>query len=360
MKKSLLGLAVSAALLGAAGAAHAGTDVGQWTLGVGGILTETDGARDLKDNVGFNYSIGRAMSENWDLSLNGFSSNHDVVGASWDHEIKGLTLDLHRVFNRSARISPFFTLGAGMLDQFRPGASDKEVVAKGGMGLLGDLVEFGNGNKLQLKTELALRYSATREHFDGIMTLGLQYAFGGAKPMPAPVAAPPPPPPPPAPPPPPPRPAPPPPAPPPPPPADDDRDGVVNTADRCPNTPAGDRVDNVGCSLTVRLEVLFDTNSSTIKPESYTELDNVVQFMTVTVPTATGVVEGHTDSAGADAYNQSLSQRRADAVMKYLVDKGVPAARISATGFGESQPVADNATADGRALNRRVVMRRTN
>lgn len=135
---------------------------------------------------------------------------------------------------------------------------------------------------------------------------------------------------------------------------------MVNTADRCPNTPAGDRVDNVGCSLTVRLEVLFDTNSSTIKPESYTELDNVVQFMTVTVPTATGVVEGHTDSAGADAYNQSLSQRRADAVMKYLVDKGVPAARISATGFGETQPVADNATADGRALNRRVVMRRTN
>jgi OOP family OmpA-OmpF porin len=135
---------------------------------------------------------------------------------------------------------------------------------------------------------------------------------------------------------------------------------VGNTADRCPNTPAGDRVDNVGCSLTVRLEVLFDTDSSTIKPASYSELDNVVQFMTVTVPTATGVVEGHTDSVGADAYNQSLSQRRADAVRKYLVDKGVPAARISATGFGESQPVGDNATADGRALNRRVVMRRTN
>jgi OmpA-OmpF porin, OOP family len=134
---------------------------------------------------------------------------------------------------------------------------------------------------------------------------------------------------------------------------------VVNTADRCPTTPAGDRVDSVGCSLTVRLEVFFDTNSANIKPESYPDLDRVVSFMSTAVTSATGVIEGHTDSVGNDAYNQSLSQRRADAVRKYLLDKGVAAARLESKGFGESQPVADNATAEGRAQNRRVILRRT-
>lgn len=135
---------------------------------------------------------------------------------------------------------------------------------------------------------------------------------------------------------------------------------MVDASDRCPATPAGDRVDTVGCSLTIRLEVLFATNSATINPSSYPELDRAVTFLRETSPSATGVIEGHTDSQGADAYNLDLSQRRANAVLKYLVDKGVPASRLTAQGLGESQPVADNATADGRAQNRRVVLRRTN
>ena len=84
IKKSLLTLAVSAALLGAAGAAHAGSDVGQWTLGAGGIWTGTDSDRGLDDDYGINYSLGKAVSEKWDFSINGFSSNHDVVGANYD------------------------------------------------------------------------------------------------------------------------------------------------------------------------------------------------------------------------------------------------------------------------------------
>jgi OOP family OmpA-OmpF porin len=134
---------------------------------------------------------------------------------------------------------------------------------------------------------------------------------------------------------------------------------VVDATDRCPSTPAGDKVDTAGCSLTIRLEVFFDTNSSTIKPESFPDLDRVVTFMKETSPSATGVVEGHTDSQGADAANLALSQRRADAVLRYLVDQGVSPGRLSAQGYGETQPVADNGTADGRAQNRRVVLRRT-
>ena len=68
-------------------------------------------------------------------------------------------------------------------------------------------------------------------------------------------------------------------------------------------------------------------------------------------------MEGHTDATGADNYNQTLSERRANAVMDYLADKGVDASRLSAKGLGESSPIAPNDTRDGRALNRRVELR---
>ncbi len=104
--------------------------------------------------------------------------------------------------------------------------------------------------------------------------------------------------------------------------------------------------------------MFFDTNSAVLKPESYAELDSMARFL-ADVPSARGIVEGHTDSVGADAYNLALSQRRADAVRKYLIDKGVAADRLQAKGYGETQPAADNKTAEGRSQNRRVVFQRT-
>jgi OOP family OmpA-OmpF porin len=359
MNRSVLRLAVAAALAGSAVQANAGTEVGQMTLGVAGMWTETDSDRVLDDDFGWSYSIGYVLNERWDFSLNGFSGNHHDLApnATWDREIKGLTLDFARVFDRDARVSPYVLLGAGIVDQRRINDADKEVVAKLGVGLTADLIEYSR-NKLQLKGDVAARGSVGRGIIDGVATLGLQYAFGGRAPEPPPPPLPPPPPPPP--PPPAAAPPPPPPAAPPPRPPDTDRDGVVDASDRCPNTPVGDTVDSAGCSLTMRLEVLFDTNSATIKPESYPELDRMIRFLRETVPSAVGVIEGHTDSSGSDEYNMQLSQRRADAVMKYLVDGGVPANRLRARGYGESQPVADNSTPEGRAQNRRVVLRRDN
>jgi OOP family OmpA-OmpF porin len=69
-------------------------------------------------------------------------------------------------------------------------------------------------------------------------------------------------------------------------------------------------------------------------------------------------IAGHTDSVGNDGYNMKLSQRRADSVRDYLIQQGVDGARLTARGYGETQPLADNATADGRARNRRVVLRK--
>jgi len=143
-------------------------------------------------------------------------------------------------------------------------------------------------------------------------------------------------------------------APPPPPPADSDGDGVPDSLDKCPNTPHGDKVDAEGCSLAMNLQVNFETNSADIKSDSYGELDRFVQFLKE-VPSAHGELQGHTDSVGKPAYNLALSQRRADAVKSYVVDKGVDGARLTTKGYGQTQPVASNKTKEGRAQNRRVL-----
>ena len=99
--------------------------------------------------------------------------------------------------------------------------------------------------------------------------------------------------------------------------------------------------------------VHFDFDKSTIRSDAVPVLNEAVEILKAEGGIAV-IVEGHTDSVGSDAYNQKLSQRRAEAVRKYLVDHGIPSNRISTEGFGESRPVASNDTADGRAQNRRV------
>lgn len=107
-------------------------------------------------------------------------------------------------------------------------------------------------------------------------------------------------------------------------------------------------------AVRVELDVKFDFDKSVVKPDSYDDIKAVADFMKQYPQTST-VVEGHTDSVGTDAYNQGLSERRAGAVRDVLVNQyGIDASRVQAVGYGESRPVADNATSEGRAINRRV------
>jgi outer membrane protein OmpA-like peptidoglycan-associated protein len=107
-------------------------------------------------------------------------------------------------------------------------------------------------------------------------------------------------------------------------------------------------------AVRVELDVKFDFDKSVVKEGSFDDIKNVADFM-AQYPQTTTVVEGHTDSIGTDAYNQGLSERRANAVRDVLVDQyGVAAERVNAVGYGETRPVADNSTPEGRAINRRV------
>lgn len=113
-----------------------------------------------------------------------------------------------------------------------------------------------------------------------------------------------------------------------------------------PAAPASSKV-------TFSADTLFDFNKSNIKPEGRASLDEVVKKVK-SVNLDVVIAVGHTDAVGSDAYNQKLSLARAESVKAYLVNQGVDAARIRTEGKGESQPVADNKTAEGRAKNRRV------
>ena len=106
---------------------------------------------------------------------------------------------------------------------------------------------------------------------------------------------------------------------------------------------------------TARSLILFDFDSERIKPESYPILENLAAALQNQLADITIAVTGHTDNIGTDEYNLDLSERRANAVKIFLVERlGIQASRLIAKGFGEAQPLADNATAQARAHNRRV------
>ncbi|SFW72331.1 MULTISPECIES: OmpA family protein [Pseudomonas] len=154
---------------------------------------------------------------------------------------------------------------------------------------------------------------------------------------------------------------------------DEDGDGVPDSRDKCPGTPKGVQVDADGCpppapapvvveeAVVVKEETIvirdvhFEFNKATLTPADKDVLSTVATRLKQETSTAQLRVTGHTDSVGSDAYNQKLSEKRANSVVQYLVENGVPRASfVSVSGAGESQPVADNKTADGRAMNRRT------
>ncbi|WP_367374411.1 OmpA family protein [Pseudomonas lini] len=152
---------------------------------------------------------------------------------------------------------------------------------------------------------------------------------------------------------------------------DEDDDGVFDRRDRCPDTPADTPVEHHGCPLpqypasvkpveppvseviTLNGNVLFAYNQSDLMPEARSQLDSLMAKLQSADVVSVKVI-GHTDSQGSDTYNQKLSERRASSVAAYLLSQGLAPNKLTSEGRGESQPIADNDTEEGRAQNRRV------
>lgn len=142
---------------------------------------------------------------------------------------------------------------------------------------------------------------------------------------------------------------------------DSDNDGVIDSADKCPKIAGV--ASNKGCPEvkvvdTVEMERLskqiqFNTNEATFTQKTHSILQHVISFVNK-YPNATFRIEGHTDSVGKEESNRRLSQKRANAVKTYLVNKGVSEYNLEAVGYGETQPIASNINKDGRRMNRRV------
>ncbi|MDB9822995.1 OmpA family protein [Deltaproteobacteria bacterium] len=132
---------------------------------------------------------------------------------------------------------------------------------------------------------------------------------------------------------------------------DSDGDGVYDYIDKCPGTPKGAEVNEMGCW--VLKDVYFDTNKWDIKSQCYPALGKVVEVLNRN-PGLRIEIQGHTDNIGAEKYNQNLSEKRARAVMEYIIEKGINEDRLTAVGYGFTRPIASNSTPEGRSLNRRT------
>ncbi len=145
-------------------------------------------------------------------------------------------------------------------------------------------------------------------------------------------------------------------------PVDSDGDGVPDYRDKCPGTPRGVKVNSNGCEIVADVTIQttadhFDFDSAKLKPAMKEELYNVATKVRASKGNEYLDVIGHTDSTGPEAYNQKLSERRAEAAAQYLSEQGISRDRISVSGRGENEPVASNMDRAGRAQNRRVEIR---
>ncbi|HZF16449.1 MAG TPA: OmpA family protein [Steroidobacteraceae bacterium] len=370
--KSTLVLAATLGAVFAGTAARADADdVGKWYLNpmIQGVWVDDD--RNADDNWGGQIGIGKALSEDWNVELNYAHSTHDGALDN-DLQFEDVEVNALRVFYRdSARTNPYLLGGLGWLQKnYETTDNTSSLVGSLGAGLLIHLGESASGSSTtSLRGEVRVRYEMSgggNTSVDYLAGLGLQFAFGRPRPAaaPEPVVVPPP------------------------PPVDSDGDGVfdpqdrcpgtppntqvdavgceldsdgdgvLDRADRCPNTPAGARVDAQGCRIDSEIQlkgVVFATDKAELLPASYPMLDDAI----ATLKKNPGIrieVAGHTDDRGSAAHNQSLSQRRAETVAKYLKDGGVTN-ELQAVGYGESQPLEDNATEAGRQANRRVVLK---
>ncbi|MDD5722358.1 MAG: OmpA family protein [Syntrophales bacterium] len=316
-----------------------------------------DGEQDLDNGPTYGLGIGYNLDERW-----GVEAAFNYIDTDFNTGNRDMNVSLYRLdglyhFNITDRFVPYLAAGVGGIG-FNPARGDSNYDT---------MINYGVGVKYFLTESIALRgdvrhvISFNETYNNLLYTMGLSFFFGGEKkvavvlpapePAPAPakeiVVAPP---------------APvlepvPAPAPvltPAPEPKDSDGDGVYDDVDECPDTPARARVDKRGCW--VLGNILFDFDKSIIKPEGRPILDEVVAVLNNN-PSVRVDLQGHTDSTGSDAWNQGLSERRAQAVMEYQVSAGIDPNRLTTKGFGESVPAATNETKEGRALNRRVELK---
>ena len=414
MKTFICAVAVTFIALAGGQSAFADAEAGQGYFSVMGSYMDDDEDRDVEDGVnGGQISVGYAINDR--LNVEGVFSFANAKGG--DQELTGLGIDFQHVYRRAERFSPYLHAGIGWIEV---APADSAPTNDGGMfsGGAGFLLDLFDSN-VALRGEYRYRMdsSGSENLKDSLISLGLQIPFGAGTPKfvdsdgdgvadgidrcpntpagvpvdnygcerdsdgdgvkdskdkcpgtprgvavdsdgcpsdtdsdgdgvidamdkcPNTVAG-----------------------------AkvgpdgcelDGDNDGVVDRLDQCPNSAAGVQVDIKGCEIKAEIRlpgVNFESNSDRLVAGATRVLDDAVATLKKN-PSIKVEVAGHTDSDGAAEYNEGLSARRATTVRDYLAANGIATDRMTTRGYGEAQPIADNGTREGKAQNRRVVLR---
>ena len=324
--------------------AQTDTDLSKWSIGVFPSILQyqnTDGTEFFKlKESSFAVDVGAGYRLNSSLLVEGHLMGGGLDFAPADTGASGLDIDLFAlnaqlqykfnngyILREDFPVSPFVFAGAGIV---RSSEGTGAGIPLGG----GINFRFDEQLSMQLRSSYNL---TTRDAYNYVQhSLGFVWHLDGGKKEAADDNGP----------------------------VDSDGDGIADAFDKCPDVPGIEA--NHGCPeidqetqevLAIALQgIQFETAKDVLKEESYAPLDRVVYIMNKH-PEYDLAIEGHTDSQGDDAMNLDLSKRRAKRAMDYLISKGIDKDRLSSEGFGETRPVADNNTPEGRAQNRRVEFR---
>ena len=313
------------------------------------IITPSVGAQyfDSSRDVGANntnglYGLGGEyqFSKHWGAALNYTRAynNMDVGSTQADVGYDRLSLDGMYHFSDSKVFDPYLKAGVGHdRYDYSAGPTDQNTDVDAGIG-----ARFHVTDRFSITPEIGAIHELDTSQTHGVALVGFSVALGGEEPKAV-------------------TPPPPPVAEAPPAPLDSDGDGVIDSRDRCPNTPRGRRVDQNGCpfvlkkTVEMRLNINFQTNKAVITDAYMPEVEKAAKFL-AQYDGVKAEIAGYTDATGKHAYNLKLSQHRADAVRDMLINRyGIAPSRLTAVGYAEANPVASNATAAGRAENRRVI-----
>lgn len=320
----LLATAVMAGIFMVSDRVEAGHRAGTIMLSpmVGGYIFDSD--LDIDDATALGGFAGYNLTDRIGLEGAYFDAESQIDGSSVDVDLDLWTINGLYHFMPEEQLVPYVSLGLGMARFDADSGNDHDEMA----------ASIGAGVKYFLAEDVAFRADirevSTFPENSLLYSVGVTFYLGGktaAAPSPAAAVAekigP----------------------------KDSDGDGVIDTVDQCPGTPRGADVDNRGCWVIKNLN--FDTSRDEIKPVYYGTLNNVVDVLKQN-PGLRVEIQGHTDSMGDRAFNEDLSQRRAQSVVNYLVGQGIDVQRLTAKGYGPAKPVATNDTPQGRAQNRRV------
>ena len=379
MKKHLNTLPLAAAMFMCGNTiVHADNHLDNWYFSPMLSYIKADSDRQADDGFGVHLGFGKPLSDSWNIELSAVIDNMDFEAGSGEYTQRGLLVDGLYFYNRGKGMQTYGVIGAGVMSTDIGATDSTNAMVNIGVGMMKEITDSGMIFRADIRYRMDMddeSVTAEDEFNDVLLNIGLSIPFGGEEksktakivalintqdsdndgvidsidscpatasgvvvndkgceiirkeemPNEAKII-------------------------------DSDHDGVVDSKDKCPSTASDVSVDIYGCELQqsfVLKGVNFVTSSDELTENSKDELNEVAATLKKN-PALSVEVAGYTDDRGSAAFNQRLSQKRAEMVKAYLESAGVDAQQMTAKGYGEESPIADNQSTTGRTQNRRV------